>query len=83
MSRKRRNHRKGHDLNPITMEEAKTLTCGKMIYQYSYLYDQDDNVIGKSLIFMENFYETGQAEEQTKKWSLLMFDDGRLMIHEW
>ena len=68
---------------PITMEEANALTCGKMFYQFHFLYDQEDNIIGKTLIFMENFYETGQPEEAATKWSILVFDDGRLMISEW
>lgn len=88
MNRKRR-HRKDNSgyhespVKPITMEEITELTCGKMIYQFHFLYDQEDNIIGKSLIFMENFYETGQPEEGTKKWSLLLFDDGKVMVSEW
>ena len=82
MSRKHKN-KKSHTVRPISIGEADALTRGKMIYQFSFLYDQDYNIIGRSLIFMENFYETGQLEEQTKRWSLLFYDDGRLMIHEW
>ena len=86
MSRKRRNknrHLYESPVSPITAEEVRELLCGKLIYQIGPLYDQDDNIVGKSMIVMENFYETGQPEEGTKKWSLLLFDDGKVMVSEW
>ena len=84
--RKHREDNRGHHespTSPITAEEVREFLCGKLIYQIGTLHDQNDNIIGKSLIFMENFYETGQPEEGTKKWSLLLFDDGKVMVSEW
>lgn len=84
--RKHREDNRGHHespTSPITAEEARELLCGKLIYQIGPLYDQYDNIVGKSMIVMENFYETCQPEEEATKWSLLVFDDGRLMISEW
>ena len=84
--RKHREDNRGHHespTSPITAEEARELLCGKLIYQIGPLYDQDDNIVGKSMIVMENFYETCQPEEEATKWSLLVFDDGRLMISVW
>lgn len=84
MSRKRKKRGEKYDiLKPISLDEADRLACGKMIYQLGVVHDMEGNILGKGLIFMENFYETGQPEEQAKMWSLHMFDDGRLMIDEW
>ena len=86
MSRKRRNknrHLYESPVSPITAEEVRELLCGKLIYQIGPLYDQYDNIVGKSMIVMENFYETCQPEEEATKWSLLVFDDGRLMVSAW
>ena len=87
--RRKRRHRKDNSgyhespTSPITAEEVRELLCGKLIYQIGPLYDQYDNIVGKSMIVMENFYETCQPEEEATKWSLLVFDDGRLMISAW
>ena len=66
-------------LKPITMEEATDLTRCKLIYEFHSLYDENDNIIGKSMIFMES----DKPEEEAQKWSLCMFDDGRMMIKKW
>ena len=84
MGRKRKKRGEKYDiLKPITLQEADDLACGKMIYQLGVVHDMEGNILGKGLIFRENFYETGTPEEKAKTWSLHMLDDGRLLINEW
>lgn len=84
MNKKRKRRGEKYDiLKPITLDEADRLAVGKLIYQLGVVHDMEGNILGKGLIFQENFHETGKPEEESKKWSLHMLDDGRLMVDEW
>ena len=73
-------HRKNEIVcRPITFDEAKYLTCGKLIYYFGDLTDMDGNIIGKALMF----YERDKPEEIAQRWTLQLYDDGRMMIAEW
>lgn len=79
MSRKRRHRKTNYIVKPITFDEVKELTCGKIIYFFGDLMDSSGNILGKSLMF----YERDKPEEIAQRWSLHLYDDGRMMIVEW
>lgn len=79
MSRKRKHKEKGIVCRPITFDEVKELTCGKIIYFFGDLMDGCGNIIGKSL----EFYERDKPEEIAQRWSLQLHDDGYMTIAEW
>ena len=78
---KNKHHYKNENtmLEPITMESAAELCRGKLIYDFHNLHDEKENIIGKSMMVME----ADKPEEDAQKWSLCMFDDGRLMTKKW
>ena len=79
MRRKRKRRERGIPCRPITFDEVKELTCGKLIYYFGDLMDSSGNILGKSLMF----YERDKPEEIAQRWSLQLYDDGRMMIAEW
>ena len=77
---KQNKHRRKRTIcRPITFDEVKVLTCGKIIYFFGDLMDGSGNIVGKSLMF----YERDKPEEVAQKWSLQIYDDGNMMIAEW
>ena len=79
MSRKRRHRKPDYIVKPITFDEVKELTCGKIIYFFGDLMDSCGNILGKSL----QFYESDKPEEIAQRWSLQLYDDGRMTIVKW
>lgn len=79
MNRKHKHRRKRTFCRPITFDEVKELTCGKIIYYFGDLNDCSGNIVGKSLMF----YERDKPEEIAQRWSLHLYDDGSMMIAEW
>ena len=65
--------------NPITMRGASDLIRGKLVYDFHFVENDAGDIIGKAVMF----YERDKPEEKARRWTLLILDDGSLLIAEW